>query len=274
MIDEIGLEVAEVCGPRGGVDDDLEHSVAHARGRLWCAIASPTTSFHESMRLASERGSASPSSLPTSAAASPIDTGSPSSPGITGRDNRRRESRPDPRQIHAGCSDAAGSRRRHVRRSRWIVPSSTCKWRSGCTAAGSALRCSRGSGPRAARGRARRRAAGQLGEDVVEQQHRCGVERLGRDPVAGETEGEREAPLLALGGVGPGVEAVEGQAPLVAMGPGERDPRSISRDRSSVSAEWRRASASAGSRSPAAPGPAHSASYRPSIGARRPARRP
>ena len=57
----------------------------------------------------------------------------------------------------------------------------------------------------------------QLAEDVVEQQHRVAADDRRDQPVPGEPQRERQRPLLALRRVTPGIEAVEGEPPVVAV---------------------------------------------------------
>jgi hypothetical protein len=58
----------------------------------------------------------------------------------------------------------------------------------------------------------------ELGEHVVEQQHRRGGGSPRHHLVGGQPQGQREGPLLALGGVGAGREPVEAEVEIVAVG--------------------------------------------------------
>ena len=64
----------------------------------------------------------------------------------------------------------------------------------------------------------------ELGEHVVEQQHRGGAGRLGDDLVGGQPQGQRQRPLLALRGVGAGRQPADGQVEVVAVGPDQAHP--------------------------------------------------
>ena len=58
----------------------------------------------------------------------------------------------------------------------------------------------------------------ELGEHVVEQQHRRLPASAATTLVGGQPQGQGQRPLLALGGVGPGRQAVDGQVEVVAVG--------------------------------------------------------
>ena len=53
----------------------------------------------------------------------------------------------------------------------------------------------------------------ELGEHVVEQEHRCGAQALGGQLVGGQLQGQGQGTLLPLGGVGPARQARRGSGP-------------------------------------------------------------
>ena len=183
---------ARVAHAPDSTDDRRARRCAATASRLCCAIASPTTSLHRvDESRANDRGSARPSSAPTSA----------------GRvaDRHRVAELPGTR-----AATAAGATR--ARRDRLTWPPATRSRRRrragaarAATAAGSALavrheRLAAGQRARRARPRAARRARRTRRRAAAPARRRC---VSSTDAVAGEAQREREAPLLALRRVGP-----------------------------------------------------------------------